>query len=164
MNYIVIFGVFLLLSLGVYTLFGPNGATPTDIGISDGQLWPLRDTPNGIASVTSNPNKRVPPLPLLGSVDQSFDVITAAAQSFGKVTVVTRNANYLHLMFTTPLMGFHDDVEWLVNDQGSIDVRSQSRTGKGDMGLNRARFEHIQAFYTAALKTATPPAVTGAPQ
>lgn len=157
MNYIVISGGFLLLLVGATVVYAPNFSIPKDTGVVDSQLHPLRDTPNGVASVTNHPNKRVAPLPLHGSVDASFDAIIAAATAFGKVSVAERSNGYLHLIFTTPIMRFHDDVEWMVNDQGSIDVRSQSRTGKGDMGLNRRRYEHIETHYLAAMTTPKDP-------
>ena len=42
-------------------------------------------------------------------------------------------------------MGFIDDVEFFVNkDKGVIDVRSASRLGESDLGVNRERIESIR--------------------
>lgn len=149
MNYIVISGVFLTLFLAALWVYSPNNQIPDDVGVVDHHLKPLRDTPNGIASVTDQPSKQVESLPIIGSVDRSFDLVVQAANSYGEVTVQRRTANYMHLVFTTKLMRYKDDVEWLVNEQGTIDVRSQSRIGKGDMGENRKRYQHIRAYYLA---------------
>jgi uncharacterized protein (DUF1499 family) len=51
---------------------------------------------------------------------------------------------YVHAVFQTPTMRFHDDVELLVQAGGVIQVRSISRFGYGDHGVNRARVERIR--------------------
>lgn len=48
-------------------------------------------------------------------------------------------------------MGFVDDVEFLLEAAGAIQVRSASRLGKGDLGVNRARIEAIRALLDAEL-------------
>jgi len=149
MNYIVISGVVLSLLVGGMWVYTPNNHLPDDLGIIDGHLQPLRDTPNGIASVTDQANKRVAAFPVIDSIAHSFDLIEQAARSYGEVRVQSRTTTYLHLVFTTPRMRFHDDVEWLANASGTIDVRSQSRIGKGDMGENRTRYDHIRTGYLA---------------
>lgn len=149
MNYIVISGAFLSLFVGGLWVYSPNNKIPEDLGVVDNHLMPLRESPNGIASVTDQVKKQVEALPIIDSVEHSFDLIVQAANSYGTVTVKQRTATYMHLIFTTSLMRYHDDVEWLVNDNGGIDVRSQSRIGKGDMGENRKRYQHIRATYLA---------------
>jgi uncharacterized protein (DUF1499 family) len=51
-------------------------------------------------------------------------------------------------VFQTPTMRFHDDVELLVQAGGVIQVRSISRFGYGDHGVNRARVERIREAFT----------------
>ena len=58
---------------------------------------------------------------------------------------------YLYAEFTSRLMGFVDDVEFLLEAAGAIQVRSASRLGKGDLGVNRARIEAIRALLDAEL-------------
>jgi uncharacterized protein (DUF1499 family) len=43
-------------------------------------------------------------------------------------------------------MGFVDDVEFLIDDSAKlINVRSASRLGQSDLGVNRKRIETIRA-------------------
>ena len=59
--------------------------------------------------------------------------------------IVERRPDYLYAQFTTQLMRFVDDVEfWFDPAAGVIQVRSASRVGHGDLGVNRARIEAIR--------------------
>ena len=50
--------------------------------------------------------------------------------------------NYVHIIAISKLLGFVDDVEFLmIPDEGIIEMRSQSRVGYSDMGANRKRME-----------------------
>jgi uncharacterized protein (DUF1499 family) len=63
-----------------------------------------------------------------------------------RVTVVASDKGYLHAEFRSRLFGYVDDFEarW---DAGSrcIQVRSASRSGHSDLGVNRRRVESIRA-------------------
>ena len=60
--------------------------------------------------------------------------------------IVERRSDYLYVQFTTKLMRFVDDTEfWFDPAAGVIHVRSASRVGSNDFGVNRARIEAIRA-------------------
>ena len=62
-----------------------------------------------------------------------------------RTKIITEADNYLYTQFTTHWMGFVDDVEFYVNEnKGIIDVRSASRLGESDLGVNRQRIEEIR--------------------
>ena len=65
--------------------------------------------------------------------------------------LVSSAPDYLYAQYTTPLMKYVDDVEfWFDPSSNAIQVRSASRIGKGDMGLNRKRIETVRAALAAA--------------
>jgi uncharacterized protein (DUF1499 family) len=67
-------------------------------------------------------------------------------QNLERTKVITETENYLHTEFTSKVMGFVDDVEFLLNDSTKvIHVRSASRLGESDLGVNRKRIETIRA-------------------
>src|SRR5262249_26773192 len=73
------------------------------------------------------------------------------AQQMGwTVTQVDPAAGTLEAIATSRLFGFHDDVVVRVRPAGDggsrVDVRSKSRDGKGDLGVNAAR---IRSYVTA---------------
>jgi uncharacterized protein (DUF1499 family) len=62
--------------------------------------------------------------------------------------VITETENYIHATFTSRIFRFVDDVEfYFMRDAPVIHVRSASRVGYSDLGVNRKRVEKIrQAF------------------
>jgi len=77
-----------------------------------------------------------------------FDAALATAQALGwKVEIEDRNAGEIHAVATT-LFRFKDDVMITVSRDGEgavVNVRSRSRTGKGDFGTNARRIRRFQA-------------------
>ena len=65
---------------------------------------------------------------------------------FNKGTrVVSIEKNYIHAEFVSSLFRFVDDVEFYLNDAAKvIHVKSASRTGYFDFGVNRRRVELIR--------------------
>lgn len=57
---------------------------------------------------------------------------------------------YLHAVFRTPKMRFRDDVELLYRDGGRIELRSISRIGYRDFGVNRQRMEALRRRFDDA--------------
>lgn len=67
-------------------------------------------------------------------------------QNMERTTIVTEAENYLYAEFKSKLLGFVDDVEFLIDDSAKvIHVRSASRLGQSDLGVNRNRVETIRA-------------------
>jgi uncharacterized protein (DUF1499 family) len=65
--------------------------------------------------------------------------------------IVESKPDYLYAQFTTRVMRFVDDVEfWFSQSDNVIHVRSASRVGRRDFGVNRQRVEAIRARYAAA--------------
>jgi uncharacterized protein (DUF1499 family) len=76
------------------------------------------------------------------------DVIRRVVDQLGGV-VVSTDGNYVHAVFTSRLFRFRDDVEFLVaSDEGIVHVKSASRVGHSDFGVNRKRVETIRRMIT----------------
>ena len=61
--------------------------------------------------------------------------------------LVEEDETYLHYEATSLLLRFVDDVEFLFDDEAkTINFRSASRTGYGDLGVNRTRMEQVRAL------------------
>lgn len=66
--------------------------------------------------------------------------------------IVEVSDRYLRAEFTSSLMGFVDDVEFYLDlDENAIQVRSASRLGESDLGVNRKRIETIRETLTSNL-------------
>ena len=62
----------------------------------------------------------------------------------GGFSIITASANYLYVQFESLKIGFIDDVEFAVTD-GEVQVRSSSRIGFLDLGVNAKRLNWISA-------------------
>jgi uncharacterized protein (DUF1499 family) len=72
----------------------------------------------------------------------------SAVASFPRTRVIKQEQDYLYAEFRTPLMRYVDDVE-LYFDGQVLQVRSCSRLGRRDFGVNRKRVEALRALIEA---------------
>lgn len=133
--------IVLILVLGV-TMFNFSGKRPTNLGVKDGKLAPCPGSPNCVNSQSDNPQSKIEPLPLV-----SMAQLKAAIASMERTTIIEEKSDYLYAEFKSKLMGYVDDVEFYLDSQaGVIHVRSASRLGKSDLGVNRQRIETIRSI------------------
>jgi uncharacterized protein (DUF1499 family) len=80
-----------------------------------------------------------------GEPAKARERLDRAIAGMERARVVVREANYWRAEFTSALWRFVDDVEFLFDDNARrIDIRSASRVGYGDLGVNRRRMEEIR--------------------
>ena len=135
-----------------------RSSPPTDLGVRGGKLKPPSATDNSVSSQASlypdNPQgqaAQIAPLPLRGDGPMTIAKIKTVVEAMAGAKVVKSDADYLYAQYTTPLMKFVDDVEfWYDPAAQAIQVRSASRVGKGDMGVNRKRIEAVRAALAAS--------------
>ncbi|HOW77583.1 MAG TPA: DUF1499 domain-containing protein [Candidatus Competibacteraceae bacterium] len=61
----------------------------------------------------------------------------------------TGRNQYLHVEFRSAVFGFVDDMEFYFSPPGTIQVRSASRTGYSDFGVNRERVETLRTRFSS---------------
>ncbi len=72
-------------------------------------------------------------------------------QAMPRTLIVAETPAYFHAEFTSAVMRFVDDVEFALDESTrSINVRSASRLGKYDHGVNRKRVEEIRSMWMTA--------------
>jgi uncharacterized protein (DUF1499 family) len=75
----------------------------------------------------------------------AFTVLKKIIERMDRTMIVEETATYLHIEVASALFGFVDDVEFFVDDtEKKIHVRSASRLGYSDLGVNRRRVERIR--------------------
>ena len=125
-------------------LFG----TQPQIGLVDGRLRPCPSSPNCVCSQNQDTGHHIEPLPFSGSPREAWDRLHALIEKLPRTRVVSRDDSYLHVEFTSLLMRFVDDVEFLLDEPASvIHIRSASRIGHSDLGANRKRIEAIRQHW-----------------
>ncbi len=130
-----------ILMATLFSLFACSGQRPTNIGAQNGSLAACPDSPNCVCSCETRDSHSIDPIQ--GSMDQ----IRRAIAEMPRTNIVRDDGNYMHVEFTTRLMRFVDDVEFLaVPEDGVIHVRSASRLGHSDLGVNRERVESIRSL------------------
>ena len=130
------------------------GSRPSNLGPVEGKLQPCPSSPNCVCSHTAltDPQHAIEPLSFTGSEDEAWAALSKIVKASDNTTVVTEEGDYLYAEFKTSLMGFVDDVEFALNrNEKLIHVRSASRLGQSDLGLNRQRVESIRAALDRAI-------------
>ena len=135
-----------------------QGTAPNDLGVRDGRLKPPSDTENSVTSQASlypdHPQRAyadIAPLPLRGDGPATMTKLAAVVAAMEGAKIVRSDPDYLYAQYTTRLMKYVDDVEfWYDPTANVIQVRSASRVGRGDMGVNRKRIESVRAALAAA--------------
>ncbi|MBI2317301.1 MAG: DUF1499 domain-containing protein [Betaproteobacteria bacterium] len=134
-----------------------QGTPPADLGVREGKLKPPSVTENSVSSQAAlypdHPQRRyadIAPLALQGDDAATLAKIKAILGTMEGAKVVKSEPDYLYAQFTTRWMKFVDDVEcWFDPAHGVIQVRSASRVGRRDFGVNRERIEAIRAALAA---------------
>ena len=122
-------------------MFNFSGTRPTNLGVKDGKLAACPGTPNCVCSQSEDPKFTIDPLPPISIGD-----LKTIVANMERTTIIEETDNYLYAEFKSKLMGYVDDVEfYLDSDANVIQVRSASRLGKSDLGVNRKRIEEIRS-------------------
>ncbi|NJP10537.1 MAG: DUF1499 domain-containing protein [Leptolyngbyaceae cyanobacterium RU_5_1] len=122
-----------------------SGIRPTTLGTQDGNLAACPDSPNCVSSQSQDKTHGIAPIPYTASAEEAFNQLKAVIQTLPRAEIITETTNYLYAEFTSSLMGFVDDAEFYVDPEAQvIQVRSASRIGQSDLGINRKRIETIR--------------------
>ena len=120
-------------------MFNFTGERPSNLGVLDGKLTACPGTPNCVNSQGTDTQSKIEPLP-----DVSIAEIKKVVEGMERTTIVEETDDYLYAEFQSKLMGYVDDVEFY-RSGGVVHVRSASRLGKSDLGVNRKRVEEIRS-------------------
>lgn len=127
--------------MGLFT-----GKRPENLGVQDGKLLPCPDTPNCVSSQSTDAVHQIEPLTYKSTSAEALARLKQAIQSLPRTKIIAETNNYLYAEFTSAIMRFVDDVEFYLDEEAKVfHVRSASRLGQSDLGVNRKRIETIRA-------------------
>lgn len=115
-------------------------------GLSAGSLAACPARPNCVCSDASDPQHSISAFALTVQPERAWAAARAAVLSLPRTQIVSESDDYLHAECRSAVFGFVDDLELHLRPQNnSIAVRSASRLGYRDFGVNRKRVESLRA-------------------
>lgn len=141
----------LLLAAGQFGLL--MGRPPAEPGLRDGKLKPPSRTPNSVSSQAALwpegeyavEYATIEPLSFTQDAALAMNRLRDVLVNWPGARIVENNPDYIAVQFETRWLRFVDDAEFLLDPAARvIHVRSASRLGRKDFGVNRARIEAIR--------------------
>jgi uncharacterized protein (DUF1499 family) len=108
------------------------------------ELPPCPDSPNCVSSMTAEDDSHyIAPIKASDSLGESREQLVAVLRSLPRVEFQGERSR-LNAEFTSLIFRFTDDVDFFIQEDGLIHVRSASRVGHWDLGANRRRVEELR--------------------
>lgn len=139
----------LFVTTGCVAMMGCAGSRPDNLGITNGKLADCPSSPNCVNSQAADDDHAVAPLTYEGSRKAAFSQLKNAVASLKRTKIIEERDDYLRIECKSAIMRFVDDVEFYFPEEKIIHVRSASRLGYSDLGVNRDRVAHIRALFEA---------------
>lgn len=149
----VVFLIVPLLVLAAGQFGFLRGSPPAERGLRDGKLKPPSRTPNSVSSQAQlwPPGEfdvayaTIEPIRFSGDPVAAMNRLRDVLGAWPGATIVENRPDYIAVEFETRWLRFVDDAEFLLDPAARvIHVRSASRIGRGDRGVNRSRIEALR--------------------
>ncbi len=122
-----------------------HGRVPTHMGMVNGRFTPCPESPNCVSSFEKGDVHGIDPIPFRGGEEEAMERLVKTVERHPRAKVITRKDGYMRAEYTSLLFRFVDDVEFFIDGKaGVIHLKSASRLGYSDMGVNRKRAERIR--------------------
>ncbi|MEL6494819.1 MAG: DUF1499 domain-containing protein [Cyanobacteria bacterium J06623_7] len=136
----IIFGLIITTTLSLYSL--PALAAT---GLTNGLLAPCPSSPNCVVSQDGDAEHMVEPISYQGDRQEVKEALLKVLSVVPRTEVIENSDNYIRTESTSRIFKFVDDAEFYFPEEESvIQVRSASRVGESDLGVNRRRIEQIR--------------------
>ena len=109
------------------------------------KLPPCPESPNCVSSQASDAEHFVAPFKIIGKTEKAWAAMKQALRSQSRTVIVEETEDTLHAQATSRVFRFVDDIHVIIDaDAGLMHIRSASRVGYGDFGVNRKRVEALR--------------------
>ncbi|BAZ31052.1 hypothetical protein NIES4074_35230 [Cylindrospermum sp. NIES-4074] len=134
--------IFLTLSISLI-LTGVTWAS--GLGVESGHLATCPASPNCVVSQNADAKHAIEPIPYHVDRDTARETLLKVLTVVPRTEVIEQTDNYIHALSKSRIFKFIDDVEfYFPSDEPVIHLRSASRVGDSDLGVNRRRVEQIR--------------------
>lgn len=146
----LVLGLSLLGWIATMTILSLTATRPTNLVVQDGRLPACPGTPNCVCSFDDG-SSAIEPLTFSGDAAAAWTRLKTVLAAQPRTAIISATEQYLHAECTSLIFRFVDDLEFQLDGEGQkIHVRSKSRAGRSDLGVNRARVETIRAAFLKA--------------
>ena len=136
------------LSLYVCILLSATHATA-----GPNRLSPCPNSPNCVSSQSTDSARFIEPLRYTGNLADARQRLIALLENSKRARLIRVETDYIHAEFRSLIFNFVDDVEFYFSSEDRIiHVRSASRTGYYDFGVNRKRVEQLRGTFENSSK------------
>ncbi|MEM7554280.1 MAG: DUF1499 domain-containing protein [Cyanobacteria bacterium P01_A01_bin.84] len=141
---VIILAIF--LTLGSSLIFPATAlADSSTLGIREGHLSACPKSPNCVVSQNGDSKHAIEPITYNVDRDRAFSTLLKVITAVPRTEVIEKTDNYVRATSKSRIFKFTDDVEfYLPPNENVIHVRSASRVGDSDLGVNRRRIEQIR--------------------
>jgi uncharacterized protein (DUF1499 family) len=140
----ITFVVFLTLA-GSLILPATSWAGSSTLGVNSGHLSSCPASDNCVVSQNADPKHTIEPITYHLDRNQVRETLLKVLTVVPRTEVVEQTDNYIHALSKSRIFKFVDDVEfYLPPNESVIHLRSASRVGDSDFGVNRRRIEQIR--------------------
>jgi uncharacterized protein (DUF1499 family) len=150
-----ILGIVLVIAIASWALsmvfLSLRARRPNTLGVQAGRLAPCPNSPNCVSSQASDEAHAIEPLHFRGDPDEAWERLQDVLAGQPRTKIISVTEEYLHAECTSRLFRFVDDLECVLDRNAQlIHVRSASRVGHSDLGVNRQRVEALRKAFTAS--------------
>ena len=153
---LAVVAVLALLVAGRFAYMSMTTRPPDHLGASAGRFAACPKRPNCVSSQAEDKDHKIAPLVVPGTTETAHERLVEAieaVEAMPRTRIVTSGDGYLHAESTSSLFRFVDDLELLYDDTvPGFQVRSASRIGYSDMGVNRKRVEALRGRLAAKIR------------
>lgn len=138
-----------LVVLIILSIFAGCTGTMAELGIENGQLKQCPKTPNCVNSQAKDEKHFIEPILINATPLEAKNYILKILNELNQSKIIVVEDNYIRAEFISKIFRFVDDVEFYFYETKSseliIHIRSASRVGFSDLGVNRKRIEQIRS-------------------
>jgi len=112
---------------------------------SEKKLPPCRDSPNCVSSQAEDVKHYIEPFKITGNPEEAWKALKKTLNSQSRMVITHETDDTIHAEATSLVFGFVDDINVILDTKTNlIHIRSASRTGHSDFGVNRKRIEALR--------------------
>ena len=124
------------------------GHVPDNLGVNKEHLSSCPDSPNCVLSQDADTAHSISPIVYDTDLDTAREALLKILTVVPRTQIIEQQDNYIRAQSESRLMGFIDDLEfYFPQDEQIIHLRSASRLGESDLGVNRRRLEQIRLAF-----------------